>query len=487
MTALAGTDVLTELVERMGPACAEAVDPLELAAVLESEGITDSVASGRYAAANVFELAEMLYHRTTRAPAQVVPEEGPWRPRPGLHLARGVLFVLPGMAYASAGNLVRDGAAVSVVLVGLVLSWTYAQTVAYLGYARLGMADRAGAHRLLRGGTLVAVGAIIVMVAVTAGVDLAVGGAVPVAAVGVAAAQAAYLVAATVVLVCAREGLLAVALAPCALAGAAWLLGWVAADVAMGASVASVAATIAVAGYATRDAAGRGAKLSLAELGSALPHGAFGLLAAGLLVFVPASVTWFGAGTGRVALLALPLTFSMGSAEWIMIWYRAAMHRVARRVRHLAAFRAGAVVRLSVAFAAYLGALAAIMVLTVVLDRAGLTHRSGWQSALRFDPARFDWDQLDWSRTHSQRASTWMLGLGGYLALGGALFLAMLLVAARMVAPVLLVFCTAVCAEYLAICSGQPALLVQLVVATVATVTLFGLALVGLSRAVRHA
>ena len=62
-----------------------------------------------------------------------------------------------------------------------------------------------------------------------------------------------------------------------------------------------------------------------AELRGALPSAGFGLVAAGLLVFpVAAGVRGLeGANTGAL-LASLPLALSMGAAEWLLVWYRAA-------------------------------------------------------------------------------------------------------------------------------------------------------------------
>lgn len=115
-------DPVRELMHRHAALCANAVDPLEIAAGLEAQGLTDRVA-GRFRHRDVFGLAEELYARvpgppsTVVRPPQAVPGAAPAQaPRIALHL-------LPGGICAIAALLARVwGPAVCVVAVPLTLA-----------------------------------------------------------------------------------------------------------------------------------------------------------------------------------------------------------------------------------------------------------------------------------------------------------------------------------------------------------------------------
>ena len=130
-----------------------------------------------------------------------------------------MLYGLPAASYAVATPLLSGGAALTVVLVSMVTSWTLAQALAYLGYARLSGLDRGGAAQVLRAGLPAARS--VLGVALAAAALLAPVGA---AVLAFAAAQGVYLLAATVLLVLKAERWVFAALAPGALASVAYLM-----------------------------------------------------------------------------------------------------------------------------------------------------------------------------------------------------------------------------------------------------------------------
>ena len=73
-----------QLCRQMREVCAAAVDPLEIAAALEAEaGLTGPMLRARFGCADVFTLADEMYRRTVRWPAEPPPS----CPRsPGRHL-----------------------------------------------------------------------------------------------------------------------------------------------------------------------------------------------------------------------------------------------------------------------------------------------------------------------------------------------------------------------------------------------------------------
>ena len=99
---------VTALCEQFAPVCESAVDPLEIASALEFEGLGDQAAKLRYGYRDVFALAQEMYLRVPRRPAEPEAAAGPVAgqqtqaraARPALRSARGVL---PG-CYRSAGR-----------------------------------------------------------------------------------------------------------------------------------------------------------------------------------------------------------------------------------------------------------------------------------------------------------------------------------------------------------------------------------------------
>ncbi|MEU1042466.1 hypothetical protein [Streptomyces sp. NPDC005907] len=289
-----------ELADGIGPA----VHPYEVAALLESEGLSAEVIQERYGHPNLFSLASALYERVPRTFPEPAPSADPWRPDHIRCALRGALFALPGLAYLLTGRLWHvDGNAVVLVAAGLV-SWAWGQALGHRAYLRMTTGQREAGRTLLVGAPLGAAAA------ATAGALLA----GSVAAACVAAAQSVYLAAAGVLLVLGRERLLLAALAP-VIAGALLLPWWEPGTVLRaGLPVLSVLGTVAAAGWALRTPLGAspapgGTPPALLR---SLPYGLFGL-AAGVLVLLegrehPSTV--------------IALTVSMGPAEWLLYRYR---------------------------------------------------------------------------------------------------------------------------------------------------------------------
>ena len=208
------------LCRQMREVCASAVDPLEIAAALEAEaGLTGPTLRARYGCPDVFTLADEMYRRTVRWPAEPPPQPDLWAADPRTHVAHAVLYGLPAASYAVATPLLSGGASLTVVLVSMVTSWTLSQALAYLGYARLSGLDRGGAAQVLRAG--LPAGTAVLGAALAAAALLAPVGA---AVLVFAAAQGVYLLAATVLLVLKAERWVFAALAPGALASVAYLM-----------------------------------------------------------------------------------------------------------------------------------------------------------------------------------------------------------------------------------------------------------------------
>ncbi|GGT15476.1 hypothetical protein GCM10010254_40030 [Streptomyces chromofuscus] len=289
-----------ELADRIGPA----VHPYEVAALLESEGLSASVIKERYGHPNLFSLASALYARVPRTFPEPPAAPDPWRPDTVRCLLRGVLFALPALAYLITAPLWRVDRHAPVLIVAGITSWAWGQALGHRAHLRLVTGRREASGTLLTGSVLGA--------AVATGLAAlpAAGGPV----VAVAAAQSLYLAAAGVLLVLGRERLLPAALSPL-IAGAALLPWWEpGAALRAGLPLLALLATLAVtgrvlwAGLATPAADGGPRPRLLASL----PYGLFGLAAAVLVVLEGR----------RHPYAVIALTLSMGPAEWLLYRYR---------------------------------------------------------------------------------------------------------------------------------------------------------------------
>lgn len=460
------------LCEQFAAVCESAVDALEISSALEFEGWSDQAARQRYGVPDVFALAEEMYRRVPRRPAEPEPPGDPWQAsklRPALH---GLLYGLPTVCFPAAAGLLTGPDVLSVLIVVLLASWAMSQALAYLGYLRLGQADSGQAARLLLAG----------LIAGLAGLVLALAGAVlalpvHVLAVIFGAGLGAYMLGASVLMVLGAERLLLLVLAPGVLGAAVFLLlgrppqlehaAWAALAatplLALALAVSRTTRDPAYPGLGLRLGRGRHAQAGPdagqlvvgAELRGALPSAAFGLLAAGLLVF-PVAAGHAGVNTGAL-LVSLPLALSMGAAEWTLVWFRRRTQRLLRSTQELQAFAIRARLALLAALLQYLSAAVVLTAAVIVVAAQTRLVQPHW---------------------------TVLPQILAYLALGGGMFLALLLQAfgSR-------IFPLAACAAALAfeVAYRGLGLPIQLVACTELLIVLAGYAALVLASAMRHA
>lgn len=217
----AAADPMAELSCRMEDVIAEAVHPDEIAAILESDGMTDDHIRSTYGRQDSFTLAEELYARVPRRHAEPPgPPADPWRAGLLECLLRGLVFALPGLAYVLGAPLLR-GATLAPLLAGALTGWVWNQALSHRAYSWLALGDRpAAALCLLRGAPT---GAFLGGAAAALAAEASTApGRWPAAAF--ATAQALYLAAATALLVLDRERALLGALLPVAAGATAVLL-----------------------------------------------------------------------------------------------------------------------------------------------------------------------------------------------------------------------------------------------------------------------
>ncbi|WP_328668667.1 hypothetical protein [Streptomyces sp. NBC_00328] len=208
-------DPIGELAADLAEFVTAAVHPDEVAALLESDGLSDDQIRERYGVTNSFALAEELFERVERGyPEPGEPAPDPWRTGLIGCLLRGIVFALPGLGYVLAGPLLAGPkgafglpAGTVPMLAGALCGWTWNQGLAHRAYTWMGLGDRSAARRALLVGT--PAGVLLGSLVAFAAAGSAGGG-----AVAFAAGQSGYLGAATVLLVMGRERTLLAALAP---------------------------------------------------------------------------------------------------------------------------------------------------------------------------------------------------------------------------------------------------------------------------------
>jgi hypothetical protein len=322
-------DPIDQLAARLDDFIAAAVHPDEIAALLESDGMSDDQIRERYGVKNSFALAEELYDRVERRyPEPEGPAHDPWRTGLLGCLLRGVVFALPGLGYVLGAPFLggpRDGlglpAGTVPLLAGALVGWTWNQGLAHRAYSWLSLGDRPAARRslLLGAPTGALLGSLVALAAI--------GSATP-GAVAFAAGQSCYLAAATALLVLGRERALLAALLPMA-AGAVLalihpvpdearvtlLLGSLMAVVILGLLEVVPGGSLLKGRGELRDKPRRSRRRPTTtgpRLSVSLPYALFGL-GSGILVLYAALGT---------APAAVALTLSMGPAEWLLHRFR---------------------------------------------------------------------------------------------------------------------------------------------------------------------
>lgn len=361
-TGPAGADPVGELADRLDDFVAAAVHPDEVAALLESDGLTDERIRRRYGHEDSFALAEELYARVERRfPPSGDPHPGPAGPTLLVCLLRGLLFTLPGLGHLLAAPVLAGGGrtAYAPLLAAALAGWTWNQALAHRAYTWLGLGDRpAAAGALLRGAP---VGVVLGTAAAAAVAPL------HVPAVLFAAGQSLYLAAATVLLVLSRERVLLPVLLP--LVGGALfaalqpmparahiVLPLVSVTAATGAAAGAVAGVLRRAdpggrrGNRRRGVGPRG-------LGGSVPYGLFGLGSGALVLHVALDAPAF----------AVALTLGMGPAEWLLYRFRADSLAGLRACTSPGAFRISVAAALARSLAGYAGALLTLMAAAMLL------------------------------------------------------------------------------------------------------------------------
>ena len=376
---IAGADPVALLARQHDELCSLAADRFEIAAGLEAEGVNDQQARRTFGFASVFELAEHLFETVPRRPSEPEAPENPWHRPVGRHLARGLLYVLPGLVYVVAVLGLGTRADARVLLGATAVSVALSQALSVLGHALHGRGEHLAARRLLRGAVLAGVGGGgALLLAARPGAVTAPGTAV------LAWLQLVYLLAATVLLVLDDEHVLLAVLAPGVLVALGALTG--ALDdvpsrlvraVLGGCVLATVVVALVRAGRPARGGAGRsgqrlGTALGGGELRLACGHLLAGLTTVGLASFaVVDAVTGPGRAQGvSVWPAMLPLLAGLGPADWLLHRLRGFGVLLQHQVTSAETFRTRTRSRLTAVVAAFAAAETAVAGVVVVVSAA---------------------------------------------------------------------------------------------------------------------
>ncbi len=122
---------------------AAAVDPLEIAASLETCGLSNAVVQSRYGHKDVFGLADELYAAVELRGA---PASDPGTKRSGdfSDLARGLVFAAPALMFAGAALALGSWLSWWSTPLALIWGWAFSQFVAYLSFSRRAWGKPAG-------------------------------------------------------------------------------------------------------------------------------------------------------------------------------------------------------------------------------------------------------------------------------------------------------------------------------------------------------
>ncbi len=290
---------------------AAAVDPLEIAAALETCGLSNAVVQDRYGQKDVFSLADQLYAAVELRGA---PASNPGTKRHGdfSDLARGLVFAAPALMFAGAALALRSWLTWWSTPLALMWGWAFSQFLAYVSFSRRAWGKPAG--------SAVAWGILAALVSCCclgiAG-DALLGGNIH--GVVFAAGACAFMTAAAELLARQQERLVALMLLPGAIGSVIFVVKepvHVPPDVVLALATASVAGTVLLALRHLPAHWWREPALSLAEAPSAVRyflHGlCCGLFVALFMVLEPGTK----GARGWPAAAAYPIVLSLGAMEW---------------------------------------------------------------------------------------------------------------------------------------------------------------------------
>ena len=364
------TDPVDVLSRRLDAVCTHAVSPLEIAAALEADGITDEKSRIEYGYRDVFALAVEIYSRvplrTSRHTSRLETPRDVHR-----NIARGVLFALPGLFYFVVEPMFPSRTAPVALLLAVMAGWGISQVMAIVGHTLIGRGNRSGAGKAL---ALILIGGLAAMAA-AGGLAATVTGWNH-NLVAACFTQTLYIMSAAVLLLFERDRLLWISLVPGVLVSAIYLadnpLG-LTREVAVGAVVVAMAMTFGAAVYASDRAFTEGprnhARLGRADGFRALQFAIYGVLLAAVLaapMLHSAATHTPGDSPSLLGAAMVPLVLSMGVAEWQLASFTQHRNRAMDAAEDIETFSKAAWRNLLVAAGTHAASLLGLTVITAV-------------------------------------------------------------------------------------------------------------------------
>ncbi|MEV0677727.1 hypothetical protein AB0I60_14505 [Actinosynnema sp. NPDC050436] len=303
---------LEELVGNIRPLLPDPVDELQVAAVLESQGVTDEGAADVYGMADVFELAHHVYAALTPTEPPAPPPPRPARPW-WADVMHGLLYLMPSAVYPAVYAVLGGPDMLRGLVFATTAGWVWGAGSSWVGHRLTGAgATRMAARALVLlgagGFALAFAGALLILRWYGGGVEL----------VLFVLAQTGFQVASGILLFHRREVLLLVAMLPACLFGVMHLMSGYADEVVppvLVAGVFSVGLALTAAYRTSRVPGNDPGKVPPARalaLG-ALPSTAYAALCAAFLLHTDVRYVM---GPVDLAVGVTPLVVGMGAVEW---------------------------------------------------------------------------------------------------------------------------------------------------------------------------
>jgi hypothetical protein len=332
----ASGDPLDDLVHRVRESAHQAVDPLQVAALLEADGVTDRAARAVFGYTDVFDLADEVFRRAgggvrrLRSVAAPVRDPG----RAAREISHGLLYLLPGALFPAVAAVIAPRPLLFALVVAGGLGWVWAAGATWLAFQCLNVDDELTAGRVLAWST--GLGLVVAALA-GVGVTMAVGGGLTAAAL--VPGVMAYQMASTALVFYRLELWLAVLVFPAAAVGVAYVLHAVALGWALVAVSVCVTAALGV-GVLRAWRAGAGRTVSAVGGLRGLFRGRIGALAWILLYnalaatfLLQAQVPYLQSQVA-VIIVGLALIVTMGVVEWRARRFMEEARRLLTRVRY---------------------------------------------------------------------------------------------------------------------------------------------------------
>ncbi|SDW72277.1 hypothetical protein SAMN05421504_1011340 [Amycolatopsis xylanica] len=298
---------LDELTTRVAGILPHPVDELQVAALLESQGLTDQGAADDYGMADVFAVAVLVFDRLRDRPAPAPAPEEPPETRNWTEIVRGPLYALPAMVYPAVSMAMDETRIVPAMVFTTALGWIWGAGTSWVAYRLLGQGLEKAAGKAQR--VLGGVGLVLVLV----GSMLLTPGWLVLFAV----VQMIFQLAVGTLVFYRDENRLAIAMTPACVAGIAHLMSGYDEGLTIPTLVCAVVSVL-LAGFAALRATftGTGAlrmpRWRPLAIGAA-PSMVYAALCAGLLLYTD---TRYVVARIDLAVGVAPLVLGMGAVEW---------------------------------------------------------------------------------------------------------------------------------------------------------------------------